>query len=848
MTKCERCGREAPTAEVSFHTHVGLIVLWYHARTAGRFCRICIGQVFWRSFLVTLLLGWWGVFSAFITLLFALPMNVVSYLRGSALPYPSDQDAKLSASDRARERELRFGMPALTLGIWSILHLALTGALVGAAIAIGFGQEQVPYWAIPLAVLLPDAVLTLVYATIALRKVSRVAAGTTGRARFFVLGWAAILRALGMGALAALLALALTDSSAVTFGLGATEPLPLGWRGLLDSVLMVAAGQGTYEALIAALAVTGVSALVELGAAIVAWFLVPKNARAVFWVITDLLLVLGFVAVTLLLPIEPPETAPDAWQLPGIRLAVTTFGVVRLLFRAIPFVLDILEGRIRVVLFGRDLLPFLGGFRLTAASRMLRARKSGFLTAIGALSILAVAFSSCTLTTTLSVMGGFRNDLKRKILGNNAHIVIDREHHSFDGWGPTLERVREGDHVVGATPYVQGEVMITSATNLSGAILRGIDPATIGQVTELPRNMRHGRLEYLTHPERLLRLRAEEMGRGLLAPPMNFESLEGGVEPPPIPGRTFLDEAQDVIEDNDAQIDERARLDDELDDFLLPEAVSPAAEPEEPEVLPGLVVGQELARTLRLHVGDTVDVVSPFGDLGPTGPMPRVRPFRVAGIFYSGMYEFDMKMAYTTIEDAQRFLDLGDAISGIEVKLDDAERAEPIAQALARDIDRDELRVRAWQEVNRNLFGALQLEKLAMFIVLGIAILVASFCIIASLTLMVQEKRKEVGILKAMGATGEQITAVFMIQGLMIGLLGAGVGIGLGYLACFAAEHFALIHLDPEVYYIDRLPVHVDPMEFTLVGIAAVVICLLATIYPAVLGSRLRPIDALRYT
>lgn len=850
---CTRCGRDAPTAEVSFHTHVGLIVLWYHAVHAGRFCRICVGEQFWRSFLITLLFGWWGVFSAFVTLLFALPMNVVSYLRGSGLPHPGSGEAKLTAQERARERELRFGMPALTLGVWSLLHWALTAGLTAGALALGFGAQAIPYWAIPLVVLLPDPLLTLVYAAIALRKVMRVAHGTTGRARLAMLGWSAIARAAGMIGLAAVLALAMTDSSAVTFGLGATEPLPLGPRALWETLLMVTAGQGTYEVLWAFIGVLGLGALLELGAAIGAWFLVPRGARAVFWLVLDALLILGFTAVTLLLPIRPPESAPDAWHLPSIRLGVTTLFVARALFRLVPFVLDVLEGRVRVTLFGVNLFPFAGGFRLSVASRMLRARKSGFLTAIGALSILAVAFSSCTLTTTLSVMGGFRNDLKRKILGNNAHVVIDREHASFDGWQPTLEIVRAQDHVVGATPYVQGEVMITSATNLSGAILRGIDPETIGDVTELPRNLRHGRLEYLSSPERLLRLRADEMGRGLLAPPMNFETLEGDPfepPPPPIPGRTFLEEAQRVIEDHDALVDERARVEHEIDDFLLPEVLAPSTDttPPEPEVLPGLIVGQELARTLRLHVGDTVDVVSPFGDLGPSGPMPRVRPFRVAGIFYSGMYEFDMKMAYTTVEDAQRFLDLGSAISGIEVKLDDGERAEPIARAIASSIGRDELRVRAWQEVNRNLFGALQLEKLAMFIVLGIAILVASFCIIASLTLMVQEKRKEVGILKAMGATGEQITAVFMIQGLMIGLLGAGVGLGLGYLACFAAEHFGVIPLNPEVYYIDRLPVHVDPMEFTLVGVSAVVICLLATIYPAVLGSLLRPIDALRYT
>ncbi|MBZ0115367.1 MAG: ABC transporter permease, partial [Sandaracinaceae bacterium] len=237
----------------------------------------------------------------------------------------------------------------------------------------------------------------------------------------------------------------------------------------------------------------------------------------------------------------------------------------------------------------------------------------------------------------------------------------------------------------------------------------------------------------------------------------------------------------------------------------------------------------------------------PLGELGPAGPMPKTRPFRVAGIFYSGMYEYDMKLAYTTLDAAQRFLNTGEGISGIEIKVDDVDRAEDRALGIASAIARPELRVRGWQEVNRNLFGALALEKLAMFITLGIAILVASFCIVGTLTLMVQEKGREVGILKAMGARSGQIVAVFMLQGLMIGVLGAMIGLGLGYVACFAAEHFGVIPMNPEVYYIDRLPVHIDPVEFSLVGVASVAIALLATIYPAILGSRLQPVDALRY-
>lgn len=825
---CERCGRDAPCEKVSFHQHVGLVVLWVHRRYAGHYCRSCVGELFRKTTLITGLLGWWGVVSFFITLLFALPVNVTSYLRGRRLPWPGP-DA--TARFQPHRRALRFDSAALTLGIWSVLHLAVTGGLIGLFIALGPMNEVLPYWALPLCILGPDVLLTLVYAALAMRGVWRVAEGTKGRARLLVLAWAAIVRALGMAVSTGVLAFAMTDPGAITFGLGAEQALPLGARGLWDSLAMVTTSQGTWLVLLGSLIATGLALSVELGAAVVTWFLLPKRFRASFWAVLDLVLLFAFVAVTLLLPLEPPESAPDAITLPVIRLAVTTFFVVRLLWRVLPFILDGIERL---------------GFRLLVASRMLRARKSGFLTAIGALSILAVSFSSCTLTTTLSVMGGFRNDLKSKILGNHAHVVIDREHGSFEGWGPMLETVRANDQVIGASPYVHGEVMITSATNLSGAFLRGIDPATVGDVTDLPRNIRHGQLEYLSEPERLLRLRADEMGRNLLAPSVR----DSEPPPPPIPGGGFLDEARDILGQSGIEAPrdpETARIAGEIDSFLLPsEEAEPKDEPRA-DVLPGLVVGQELARTLRLHVGDTVDVVSPFGDLGPTGPIPKSRQFRVAGIFYSGMYEFDMKMAYTTVEDAQAFLDVGDAIHGIEVKVRNSERAEPVAQALASALERPDLRVRAWQEVNRNLFGALQLEKLAMFIVLGLAILVASFCVVASLTLMVQEKGKEVGIFKAMGASAEQIVAIFMAQGLMIGLLGATLGLGLGYLTCFAAEHFG-IPISAEVYYIDKLPVHVDGVEFALVGVSAVVICLLATIYPAILGSRLRPVDALRYS
>lgn len=828
MSHCERCGRQAPTAQATFRTHIGLFLLFHQAKAAGSYCRICIGQLFWRATLLTLVMGWWGVLSVLITPFFTLPANIRQYVRNRALPFP--ERAAQTTERRTPARALRFGSAPILLGLWIALRVPVVAG-VAASTTHGLVLDgPLPAWAIPLLGLGLDIWLTVVCAILVLHRAVKVQAGTRGRARLIVLASAALAGVLPLLVVAGVLSYAFTDTGALTFGLGVREALPLGWKGLFDSLRVTLAAQGTW--LLAAIGAGALALIrsVEAGALVASWFLIPKRTRAIAWGIADFALLAAFIAATYWLPLEPPADAGAA-TLPAIRLVVTALFAARFLWRLLPYVLNAVEKI---------------GFRLLVASRMLRAKKSGFLTAIGALSILAVAFSSCTLTTTLSVMGGFRNDLKRKILGNHAHVVIDREHGSFDGWQPLLDIVRNNDEVIGATPYVEDEVMITSATNLSGALLRGIDPATIGDVTELPRNLRHGRLEYLTSPERLLQLRPEEMGRDLLAPSMRVDPSE---TPMPGTGRGLLDDAQEVLEKANELQRERERIESEIAEFLLPdEEVAPKSEPENaPEVLPGLIVGQELARTLRLHLGDTVDVVSPSGDLGPTGPIPKSRPFRIAGIFYSGMYEFDMKMAYTTVSDAQRYFDIGDAINGIEVKVRDGERAERVAQALTSALDRPNLRIRAWQEVNRSLFGALQLEKLAMFIVLGLAILVASFCVVASLTLMVQEKRKEVGIFKAMGATSEQIVAVFMAQGLMIGILGASVGLGLGYLTCFAAEHFG-IPISAEVYYIDKLPVHVDGIEFALVGLSAVLICLVATIYPAILGSRMRPVDALRYT
>lgn len=722
-------------------------------------------------------------------------------------------------------RRTRVGWSGPVFGVLVTLYVValLALALVGQFASAGKPWAMATLVWLPLVLPVLQILVMVGGATLALTAHS-LQRGTPGRFRLIMTGWA------GVTHFVALLSLGIVVM--ITVGDILLESVvPMDPRSLVQLIPRTPRFAAYGFAALALL-----SLLDLVGGAIGCWFLVDRSTRKRIWAVVDTGLVLGVIVVSLTLPLFPDEASTDQKLYSSIRLNVTAIFLARLTAWVIPPLLDLVE---RI------------DFHPLVAARHLRARKSGFLATIGTLSVLAVAFSSCSLTTTLSVMGGFRNDLKQKILGNNAHVVVNQERGTFDGWAGTLSAVRESPGVIGATPVVSGEVMVTSASNLAGAVLRGIDPASVGQVTDLEHNMRYGRVEYLIDPARLLDLPAEE--RGSYSPTRMTTRRAPDTE-------DIRDGGGGVVRDLDAVIDqaiEDARTDESppdaegpdgvegveaIDRYLRdPTPVSPAR-----DVLPGIIVGAELARTLRLYVGDEVNVVSPFGDLGPSGPMPRSRPFRVAGIFYSGMYEYDMKHAYVTLATAQRFLNTGDAISSIEIKVDRVEEAPGIAAGIRQAIARPELRVQDWQELNKNLFGALALEKLAMFVTLGIAIMVAGFCVFGTLTLMVQEKAREVGILKAMGTSGRSIIGVFMIEGLLIGLFGSTIGLGLGFYVCFFAKNYG-VAMDPQVYYIDKLPVNLDPTEFTLVAIASAVVCLLATIFPAVLASRLRPVDALRY-
>ena len=600
---------------------------------------------------------------------------------------------------------------------------------------------------------------------------------------------------------------------------------------------LLAASEPVSTSLFVVSSVTGVG---MLSAPLLAWFRLRRRFRVVVWLLVDLVLQAGVIAALIYFPSRPPDERPDALALPILRHALVTLGVLRLTVRLVPLLLDSIEAL---------------GFQTMVAARHLKAHKSGFLAAISVVSVAAVTISCCALTTTLSVMGGFRSDLKRKILGHSAHVVVDKTQGGIYGWKPLLENVSGLKQVSGASPYVTGETMLSSASNLATAILHGVDPETVGETTDLTKNLKSGSLQYLEYPERLLSLPPGILRSAIVPIPGRSRAKPLGKarrDPPPDAGQApdgqgeESNGAEAVVMKPEPPAGTRAQAlaRDDLQRFLKSETPEPV---DDREVLPGIILGQELARALRAYLGDELNVVAPLGALGPSGPTPKTRAFRVAGVFYSGMYEYDMKHAYVELGTGQRFLNTGEAIHGIEVKVIEPERAPVAARLLQKAAGRSGLRIRDWQQLNSRLFGALELEKLVMFLVLGIAILVASFCIAGTLTLMVQEKGREVAILKAMGSSDRSVVGVFILEGGLIGTLGSVLGLFLGYMVCYSAEHLRFPPLDPEVYYIDHLPVHVDGIEFALVGLAAIVVCLVVTIYPAFLANKLRPVEALRY-
>jgi len=265
-----------------------------------------------------------------------------------------------------------------------------------------------------------------------------------------------------------------------------------------------------------------------------------------------------------------------------------------------------------------------------------------------------------------------------------------------------------------------------------------------------------------------------------------------------------------------------------------------------PEGVPGIIIGKELAAVNGLRTGDLVQLISPQGKRTPLGAVPRVQTFRVVGVFKSGMYEFDGNLVYMELPQAQKFFEMGDGVTGIEVTLDDIYRAPKLGERLTKALGTPYW-ARTWKDMYINLFSALKLENLAMFIILTFIVLVAAFNIIISLIMLVMEKSRDIAILKALGATSGRIMRIFVAQGMVVGVVGTFLGAVAGLAGSALLARYPLIELPPEIYTISTLPVSVDGTDVLLICAVALTICFLATIYPSLRAARLAPVEALRY-
>src|SRR5690554_66840 len=515
--------------------------------------------------------------------------------------------------------------------------------------------------------------------------------------------------------------------------------------------------------------------------------------------------------------------------------------------------------------------------------RYLMAKKrTQVVSIITLISICGMTLGVTAMIVVLSVMGGFKKDLKDKILGTKAHAVV-MPVEGVDLLDPDAmaERIRQVQGVTGAEPFLQSDVMVSSATNLSGVVLRGIHPANIDAVSDLRADMVEGKLEYLLDPKPLLESLATERDRRIdeilervnsgkkelneaknelekqqkERSPLEAEvdspdASAGEAVMPPI----FGDESEDPFASgNDAEDSVMPPIfGDEAEDAQMPSLFDePAGEAADSHAassgygeLPGLRIGPELAKSLQAQLGTELNVVTPDAGIGPTGPMPGGRPFRVVGIFKAGMYVYDSNSAYTAFGDAQDFLNRKGA-SGIEVKTVNSERAVAIADIIQAKLG-DSVDVLDWKEMNASLFFALELEKIGMFVALLFIILVASFSIVAMLIMIVIEKGRDIAILKSMGVPDGSIRRIFIVQGLVIGAVGTGAGVVVGLGICWYLQIYG-VPLNSEVYYISQLPVEINSTEVLAVVLATLGISGAATIYPAYLASKLKPVDGLRY-
>lgn len=389
------------------------------------------------------------------------------------------------------------------------------------------------------------------------------------------------------------------------------------------------------------------------------------------------------------------------------------------------------------------------------AWRHLRKRRGErFISLITWLSMAGVALGVASVITVYSVMTGYSELLRDKIVGLNAHITAYPERRGLTP-GEAVSRAMGVEGVKSAAPFVLGQAMIASKTRTTGIMVRGIEASSKEE---------NGQLARLITGETLA-------------------ALGGG----------------------------RATM----------------------------LIGRELASEMKLARGDTVKVTV------PAGGAPRLASFRIAGVFATGMYEFDSKIALINLEDAKTLLGMGDNLAGIEIRVGNLDETGKIMGGI-KDVLGPDYIVLDWKRQNHNMFYALELQRVVLSLIMGLVVLVAAFNMAATLIMMVLEKTREIGILKAMGASGRTIGRIFAAEGLMIGTTGAAAGTLMGLGLCYLQDRYGLVTIPNDIYLFSVLPVAVNPVISMLFAAGAVLLCYLAALYPSARAARMNPVDAIR--
>ena len=514
------------------------------------------------------------------------------------------------------------------------------------------------------------------------------------------------------------------------------------------------------------------------------------------------------------------------------------------------------------------------GYPAKIALRYLVSTRRSFILFATVLAILGVTLGVGALATVMSVTGGFHKQFRDKVLGVNAHVLVLKYSVDFREYPEIMKKVAEVPGVRGVAPFIINPMMVThGGRTATGVLLKGVDPALMPKVLDLPRHIVQGSMDGLRRegakpPER----RVDPFDPFPSSPPGagdagagTKDEKHGLLRDVTAPDKAATAPAEALVTDAGAPAAEAPKgpaLAGDVtpdggyasklptDDDVLPDTIDPdpCKSPEQIKKLPGVIIGKTLSKQLAVEIGDCLQITSPtIGiSLGANGSRPPIaKQFRVIAVFEAGFDQYDSKLVYTDLYEAQAFYDQGDSVTGVEMTIDDIDDSGAIAKEIDKRLANGVYHTMDWRELNHGLFTALLIQQIGMSFMLALIVLVAAFTVVAVLIMVVLDKKREIAVLKALGATDAAIMRIFLYQGTIIGVVGTGLGLVVGYLCCRAIAAYPF-PLDPKVYFITHLPVLIRPTEFLVTGAIAIAICSGATIVPALHAARVRPADGLR--